>query len=120
MVANTEGAGALAEKGDTVFFDCAASLNKGTVVHARRTETVVLGSRRMIAGIEYALVGMREGGYRKVRISPHLGYRTAGVEGKVPANAVLVYELWLKSVQKARPDHTAQAGGCERQLPDVA
>src|SRR5574339_645967 len=43
---------------------------------------------------------MREGGYRKVRISPHLAYRGEGVDSKVPANAVLIYELWLTSVDK--------------------
>jgi FKBP-type peptidyl-prolyl cis-trans isomerase len=100
IVAETEGAGAKAEKGDIVAFDCAASLNKGTEVHPRRAESLALGSRRFIAGVEAALVGMREGGYRKVRISPHLAYRAAGVEGKVPANAVLIYELWPTSVQK--------------------
>src|SRR6266704_3426469 len=100
VVAETEGTGARAEKGDAVAFECAASLNKGSVIHARRAQNLVLGSRRFIPGVEYALVGMREGGYRKVRISPHLAYRDAGVEGKVPANAVLIYELWLKSVEK--------------------
>jgi len=100
IVAETEGAGAQAQKGDLVAFDCAAFLNKGTEVHPRRSESLALGSRRFIAGIEAALVGMREGGYRKVRISPHLAYRAAGVEGKVPPNAVLIYELWLTSVQK--------------------
>jgi FKBP-type peptidyl-prolyl cis-trans isomerase len=43
---------------------------------------------------------MRVGGYRKVRISPHLAYGAAGVAGKIPANAVLVYELWLTSVDR--------------------
>src|SRR5712691_4545332 len=84
VVAETEGTGARAEKGDAVAFECAASLNKGSVIHARRAQNLVLGSRRFIPGVEYALVGMREGGYRKVRISPHLAYRDAGVEGKVP------------------------------------
>ena len=101
IVAETEGAGARAEKRDLVVFDCAAFLNQGAEVHSRRSETLILGSRRFIAGLEAALVGMREGGYRKVRISPHLAYGAAGVEGKVPPNAVLVYELWLKSVQKS-------------------
>ncbi len=100
VIKETEGTGAIAQKGDTLTFDCAAFLNKGSVVHERRTERFVLGSRQAIAGVEYALAGMREGGYRKVRISPHLAYRAAGVEAKVPPNAVLVYELWLKSVQK--------------------
>jgi FKBP-type peptidyl-prolyl cis-trans isomerase len=103
ILAETEGTGARAEKGDLVAFECAAFLNKGAEIHPRRAESVVLGSRRFIAGVEAALAGMREGGYRKVRISPHLAYRDAGVEGKVPANAVLVYELWLKSVQKRSP-----------------
>lgn len=102
IVAETEGNGATAEKGDLVAFECAAFLNKGAAVHPRRAESVVLGSRRFIAGVEAALVGMREGGYRKVRISPHLAYRASGIEGKVPPNAVLVYEIWLNSVQKAR------------------
>ena len=100
IIEETEGTGAPAQKGDTLTFDCAACLSKGSLLHERRTERVVLGSRHAIAGIEYALVGMRAGGYRKVRISPHLAYREAGVEGKVPPNAVLVYELWLKSVER--------------------
>ena len=100
IVAENEGTGAIAEKGDLVAFDSAASLNKGTELHARRPDSVVLGSRRFIAGVEAALLGMREGGYRKVRISPHLAYGAAGVAGRIPANAVLIYELWLTSVEK--------------------
>jgi FKBP-type peptidyl-prolyl cis-trans isomerase len=57
----------------------------------------------MIAGIETALIGMREGGYRKVRISPHLAYRGTGVSGKIPKNAVLIYELWLNAIEERRP-----------------
>lgn len=102
VIEETEGTGAAAQKGDTVTFDCAAFINKGSVVHERRTERLVLGSRRAIAGVEYALAGMREGGYRKVRISPHLAYGDARVDGKVPPKAVLVYELWLQTVQRPR------------------
>lgn len=92
------GAGAQVAKGDSVVFDCAASLSKGTRVHGRQTDSTVLGARRLIPGIEDALIGMRKGGYRKVRISPHLAYRSEGVKDKVPPNAVLIYELWLKEV----------------------
>jgi FKBP-type peptidyl-prolyl cis-trans isomerase len=100
IIDEAEGAGAHAQKGDAVCFDCAATLNKGAVVHLRRTEQVVLGTRQVIPGIEASLIGMREGGYRKVRISPHLAYGAAGIDGKVPANAVLIYELWLTSIQQ--------------------
>lgn len=103
IIAETEGTGRCAERGDDVLFECAASLNKGSEVHPRRSERAVLGARRLIAGLEAALNGMREGGYRKVRISPHLAYGAAGIEGKVPSNAVLVYELWLARVEKRGP-----------------
>lgn len=104
IIAETEGAGVQAQKGDVVCFDCAAFLNKGTVLHPRRSEQGRLGSRRLIAGVEASLVGMRAGGYRKVRISPHLAYGPAGIDGKVPPNAVLIYEVWLTSVQRRRQD----------------
>ncbi len=37
--------------------------------------TIVLGRREAVPGVEHALLGMKVGGYRKVRISPHLAYR---------------------------------------------
>ena len=36
---------------------------------------VTLGKREVIPAVEGALIGMRVGGYRKLRASPHLGYR---------------------------------------------
>ena len=102
VVAETEGTGRRAKRGDLVNFDCAACLNRGSEVHGRRAEHIQLGSRRVIAGVEAALIGMREGGYRKVRISPHLAYRGEGVSGTVPKNAVLIYELWLNAVEERR------------------
>ena len=50
------GAGAQVAKGDSVVFDCAASLSKGTRVHGRQTDSTVLGARRLIPGIEDALI----------------------------------------------------------------
>ena len=59
---------------------------------------IVLGRCQAIAGIEHALVGMQPGGYRKVRISPHLAYREKGVPGLIPPDAVLTVELWLRAI----------------------
>ena len=95
-----EGSGAVAEKGDTVSFECAGYLSRGDCIQERRLETATLGKREIIAGIEKSLIGMREGGYRKVRISPHLAYKESGVPGRIPPNAVLIYDLTLVSVQK--------------------
>ncbi|HKO31768.1 MAG TPA: FKBP-type peptidyl-prolyl cis-trans isomerase, partial [Nitrospiraceae bacterium] len=60
--------------------------------------TTVLGRRQAIAGIEHALMGMKVGGYRKVRISPHLAYRDKGIPELIPSNAVLVVEIWLRAI----------------------
>jgi len=95
-----EGTGAVAEKGDTVSFECAGYLSRGDCIQERRLETATLGKREIIAGIERSLIGMREGSYRKVRISPHLAYGKSGVKDRIPPNAVLTYEITLVSVQK--------------------
>ena len=97
-----QGSGVDAEKRDTVCFDLEISLNKGDVVVPRQEFNSVLGSRQLIAGVEKSLEGMHEGGYRKVKISPHLAYRAAGVPDQVPANAVLMCQIWLKRVAKKR------------------
>jgi hypothetical protein len=39
-----------------------------------------IGNREAVAAVEYSLVGMKEGGYRKVKAKPHLAYREEGVE----------------------------------------
>ena len=100
IVEEREGSGAVAEKGDTVSFECAGYLSRGDCIQERRLETATLEKREIIAGIEESLIGMREGGYRKVRIGPHLAYKESGVAGRIPPNAVLIYDLTLVSVQK--------------------
>ena len=60
--------------------------------------TIVLGQRQAIAGIEHALIDMKAGGYRKVRISPHLAYRDKGIPDLIPPDAVLIVELWLRGI----------------------
>ncbi len=58
-----------------------------------------LGKRQAIAGIEKALTGMRVGGFRKVRVSPHLAYRDRGVPGLIPPDAVLKVSVWLREIR---------------------
>jgi FKBP-type peptidyl-prolyl cis-trans isomerase (trigger factor) len=113
-----EGAGAPAQKGDRIVYNTRIFLNQGDEVplndvqakrlpkHMVRVDegitfvdhTIVLGRRQAIAGVEHALMGMKVGGYRKVRISPHLGYRDKGIPDFIPPDAVLVVELWLREI----------------------
>ena len=62
-----------------------------------------LGSRQTMAGVEHALMGMKVGGYRKVRISPHLAYRDKGIPDLIPPDAVLICDIWLRDIVTALP-----------------
>ena len=98
LIEEIEGSGVAAAKGDTVEFEAQAFLTHGDSAQARMLMSTCLGKRQLIAGVEYSLFGMKVGGYRKVRISPHLAYRDVGVPEKVPPNAVMIYELWMKKI----------------------
>ena len=67
----------------------------------RVLHSIELGKRQSIAGIEKALLGMKEGGYREVRVAPHLAYGERGVPGSIPANAMLRIKLWLVRVSES-------------------
>ncbi|MGI9477747.1 MAG: FKBP-type peptidyl-prolyl cis-trans isomerase [Hyphomicrobiaceae bacterium] len=93
------GHGPAAQAGDAVRYDCRILLNRGDeVAMAQSGHETILGKRRVIAGIERALTGMQAGGFRKVRVSPHLAYGDTGVPNAVPPSAVLVISLWLTEI----------------------
>lgn len=113
-----EGAGTPAKKGDRVVHNARIFLNQGEEVprsdlQARQIpgdmvrveagvtfidHTIVLGRRQAMAGAEHALMGMKVGGYRKVRASPHLAYRDQGIPDLIPPDAVLICEIWLRKI----------------------
>ena len=114
LLDDREGEGQPAQKGDRVTYNVRLFLNKGEEVPLNASQAehlpkeilriegnvtfvdhqTVLGSRQTMAGIEHALMGMKAGGYRKVRISPHLAYREKGLSNLIPPQAVLTAEVW--------------------------
>jgi len=47
----------------------------------------------LIAGLFQGIDGMRVGGRRKLKISPHLAYGDRGIPGTIPPNAALLAEI---------------------------
>ena len=125
LVDEREGAGAPTKKGDRVVYNTRIFLNQGDEVPLNAIQakqlpkemvrvedgvtlidhTIVLGRRQAIAGVEHALMGMKVGGYRKVRISPHLAYRDKGIPDLIPTDAVLIAEIWLREIAQERKVH---------------
>ena len=68
--------------------------------------TLTLGAGTVIAGWEQGLVGMKEGGVRRLVIPPSLAYGSRRY-GSIPPNATLVFEVELMTVNVA-PTVTTQ------------
>ena len=118
LLEEREGEGRPAQKGDRVVYNTRIFLNQGDAVPLNdkqaehlpkemiRVENgvtfvehrITLGQSQAIAGIAHALMGMKVGGYRKVRISPHLAYRDKGIPDLIPSDAVLVVEIWIREI----------------------
>jgi FKBP-type peptidyl-prolyl cis-trans isomerase len=101
------GSGATAARGCTVEVEYSLFLNRGEPVDENKKQSFRIGERRVIAGLEYGVEGMRVGGKRRIRVGPHLAYRDAGVTDKVPANAVLEFRVSLLGVRPASHDRAA-------------
>lgn len=89
------GGGSVAAVGDRVELIYTLTLNKGDVVEADLRCEFRIGERRVVAGLEYGVEGMRVGGERRIRVGPHLGYGVQGWPPKIPTNAVLEFRVKL-------------------------
>ncbi len=92
------GEGAVAERGRSVTVRYDGFLGRGDAFQRGIIASFEIGRREVIAGLESGVEGMRAGGRRRIRVSPHLGYGGRGVPGVVPANAVLTFDVELLAV----------------------
>ena len=99
------GTGAEAVPGDTVSVHYTGWLEDGTKFDSSldRGEPIEfpLGVGYVIPGWDQGLVGMKEGGRRRLTIPSHLAYGANGAGGVLPPFAALVIEVNLIRVQKA-------------------
>ena len=100
LKSETIGDGRVASRGDTVTVSYDLRLNRGDLVHSFDSYTFTLGSRDVIAALDYGVDGMAVGGQRVYRAGPDLGYRNVGVAGAIPPNAVLQFDVRLLAVSR--------------------
>lgn len=92
VVSETPGSGPELKKGDRVRLKYDIQLNRGEFVVKDQEAIWIVGDRNFVAGFRYGLEGMRAGGTRRFRASPHLCYRDAEL-GSIPKNAVLICDI---------------------------
>ena len=75
---------------DGTKFD--SSIDKG------RPFQFVIGSKRVIKGWDIGVMGMREGGKRKLEVPAALGYDSRAI-GKIPPNSDLYFDIEVLEVR---------------------
>lgn len=92
-------------KGDTVKVHYRGNLEDGTVFDSSydrgKPFEYKLGEGTVVKGWEEALPEMQVGGKYKVRIPPSKGYGSKD-HGNIPANSVLIFEMELIKIIKAK------------------
>lgn len=116
-----EGDGDVAEAGDIAvvhytgwLYDPATENNRGekfdSSIDRGQHFRFPLGARRVIAGWDQGVAGMRVGEIRELTIAPEMAYGERGAGNVIPPNATLVFEVELADLE-GREDDTS--GGNE-------
>lgn len=96
------GTGAAAKAGDTITVNYVGMLPDGTVFDASARHgqafSFTLGVGQVIAGWDQGIVGMKEGGKRKLIIPADMAYGSRGAGNVIPPNATLIFEVELVKV----------------------
>jgi FKBP-type peptidyl-prolyl cis-trans isomerase len=97
------GSGAEVKSGDIVCIDYKGSLTDGKVFDEsyKRGQPFVtqIGVGKVIPGWDYGIVGLKEGGKRKLTIPADLAYGSRD-SATIPANSTLVFEVELVKIIK--------------------
>ena len=101
------GTGRVAEPGSFAVIKYQGFLNRGEKIASSDDQPgdeyrFEVGRRDPTAMLETSVIGMREGGTREARVSPHLAYREGTGDRRIPPNAVIRWVIELLRVEDAR------------------
>jgi FKBP-type peptidyl-prolyl cis-trans isomerase len=98
-----QGSGPQVQSGDTVEVHYTGKLTDGTKFDSsldrNRPYQFTLGAGQVIAGWDQGVAGMQVGGKRRLTIPPELAYGAQGIEGIIPPDATLVFEVELLGIK---------------------
>lgn len=97
------GTGKEAKGGNDVTVHYVGTLTDGTKFDASRNHgddgfTFTLGAGQVIKGWDQGILGMKEGGKRKLTIPSFLAYGNRTIGNVIPANSTLIFEVELLNV----------------------
>jgi FKBP-type peptidyl-prolyl cis-trans isomerase FkpA len=96
-----EGKGQKAQKGEVAVINYRISLLDGSVCYDSDKEgpkSFLIGQGGVESGIEEGILMLKEGGKARFIMPPHLAYGLLGDEKKIPARAIIIYDVELVSL----------------------
>lgn len=95
-----EGTGVSPLETDTIEFNYRGTLTDGTVFeNTFETESAVREIRALIPGLIECVMSMKEHGRRMAIIPPELAFGEGGIPGRIPPNAIIIFDLELLTVR---------------------
>jgi FKBP-type peptidyl-prolyl cis-trans isomerase FkpA len=97
-----KGNGLKAQKGKIATIQYQISLLDGTPCYNSKKDgpkTFMIGKGGVESGLEEGILMLNEGGKEKLIIPPYLAHGLLGDEKKIPARAIIIYDLELISLQ---------------------
>eukprot|EP00586_Coscinodiscus_wailesii_P023194 CAMPEP_0172509844 /NCGR_PEP_ID=MMETSP1066-20121228/223762_1 /TAXON_ID=671091 /ORGANISM="Coscinodiscus wailesii, Strain CCMP2513" /LENGTH=187 /DNA_ID=CAMNT_0013288539 /DNA_START=149 /DNA_END=712 /DNA_ORIENTATION=- len=87
-------------RGDNVTVKYVGTLDDGSQFDSANSFTFMLGGGEVIKGWDEGILGMREGGKRKLTVPSRLGYGKRGCAPDIPPNATLHFVVTLKKIAR--------------------